>query len=92
MNRVRYAKCECCGKTFIKPYPTVKYCSDECREVNREIQSRNKSLCWYHRNKHRLSEKQRYGLGSGYLGGHRNIDFACEQKSVKNELRRLKLK
>lgn len=91
-HRVRYGKCKCCGETFVKSYPTVKYCSDDCRKFNREVQSRNKSLRWYHRNKHRLTDKQRYGLGSGYLGCHRNTDFSCEAKSVKNELKRLKLK
>lgn len=55
-------------------------------------QSRRKSLNWYHKNKHRLSEEQRFGLGSGRLGSHMNNDFLKEANIIRNELSRLKIK
>ena len=89
-NRVGY--CKVCGKSFIKEHATVKYCSDECRNVSRKLQNRNKSSKWYHKNKHKLNEKQRWGLGSGYLGKHRQESFSKEERSILNEFVRLKIK
>lgn len=100
-NRLKYAesvsvvKCKYCGELFAvargRGRP-VAYCSDECRTNARKEQSRLKSYRWYHRHKHELSEKQRWGLGSGWIGGHRNIDFSVEEKIVCRELARLGLK
>lgn len=39
-----------------------------------------------------MTEKQRWGLGSGYLRSHRNKNFKKEHKSVKNEFKRLKIR
>ena len=38
-----------------------------------------------------MNEKQKYGLGSGYLGMHRNSDFNKEYESIIKEKRRLKI-
>lgn len=89
---MRLGKCKCCGESFIKKHPAEKYCSEDCRIHMRQHQNRVKANRWYHKNKHRLTEKQRWGLGSGYLHGHRNYDYAREKKSINNEFRRLRLK
>ncbi len=87
----RLEVCIWCGKKFIKKHHSEKYCSEECRKDSRGQQSRNKSHKWYHRHKHELSEKQRWGLGSGSLGEHMHDDFEKEEKVIKNELKRLKI-
>lgn len=84
--------CKWCGKPFKRVYAPEKYCCDECRISARGLQNRNKSHRWYHKHKHELSEKQRWGLGSGYLGNHRQESFNREYKTVKNEFKRLKIK
>ena len=85
-------KCNWCGAYFTKKHHSEKYCSDECRYNARMEQSRDKSHRWYHRHKHELSEKQRWGLGSGLLGQHRNEDFEEEYLKIQNEFRWLKIK
>ena len=85
-------KCQWCGELFEKKHHSEKYCSDECRENARSEQSRNKSHRWYHRHKYRLSEKERWGLGSGLLRQHRNDDFEKELRLIENEFRWLHLK
>ena len=87
----KVAICRWCGSRFVKAHNSEVYCSSFCRESAREEQSRDKSIRWYHRNKHNLSEEQRYGLGSGFLGGHRRLDFDDELRVVENELVRLRL-
>lgn len=100
-NRLKYSReimvrtCKYCGEnyvTFKRVGRPLEYCSDECRENARLEQSRVKACNWYHRHKHRLDEIQRYGLGTGYLGGHRNTDFEQEYKTIRNEFGRLKIK
>ena len=100
-NRLKYSEeiiikvCKYCGGLYVVPRRIgrpVEYCSEECRSNAREEQSRVKSYRWYHRNKHRLNEVERYGLGSGYLGGHRNDDFSKELGIVERELVRLRIK
>lgn len=82
-------KCNWCGKLFKRDSPASKYCCDECRKNARQYQSRMKSHRWYHKHKNELTEKQRYGLGSGRLGMHRNPSFESEKRIVCNELKRL---
>ena len=89
---MRLGKCKACGKSFVRKHPAEKYCTDDCRQYMRQHQNRVKSIRWYHKNKHRLTEKQRWGLGSGYLHSHRNPNYALEKKSINNEFHRLKLK
>ena len=100
-NRLRHSesvtirKCSYCGEFFAvkkRVGRPIEYCSQECRDNARLEQSRNKAHRWYHRHKHELSEKQRWGLGSGSLGQHRCDDFVREQCVVSNELSRLGLK
>ena len=89
---VKVGVCKWCGEFFIKEYAPEKYCCDECRKLSRGMQSRNKSHRWYHRHKHELSEKQRWGLGSGTLGQHMHNDFEKEFNVVEKELNRLGLR
>lgn len=94
-SNVRVKTCAYCGEKFaifVKKGRPAEYCCDDCRENAILEQSKIKSHRWYHKNKHRLSEKSRWGLGSGTLGQHRHKDFSKEQKTIKNELTRLKLK
>lgn len=85
-------KCIWCGTKFVKKHHSEKYCSQACRKDARSQQSRNKAHKWYHRHKHELSEKQRWGLGSGTLGGHMHKDFDKEQSAIEKELTRLRLR
>lgn len=94
-SEIIIAVCKYCGEKFAisrKCGRPTEYCSDECRDNAREEQSRAKSHRWYHKNKHRLSEKQRWGLGSGTLGQHRHADFVKEETVIKKELTRLRIK
>lgn len=87
--------CEVCGEKFAIPRGIgrpKKYCCEECRKNARAQQSRNKSHKYYHRHKHELDDKRRWGLGSGTLGQHRHKDFSKEEKTIKKELIRLRLK
>lgn len=88
----RIETCILCGTKFVKKHHSEKYCGDDCREVARSQQSRNKAHRWYHRHKHELSEKQRWGLGSGTLGAHSHDDFEKEQSVIEKEFQRLRLK
>lgn len=86
-------KCKWCGKIFTKKHHLEKYCSDKCRKYALEEQSRISSIKWYHKHKHELSEKQRWGLGSSArLGKHSNNDFTQEQNLINREFKRLRLK
>ena len=85
-------KCIWCGQKFIKNHHSEKYCCDECRTDARRQQLRNRSHRWYHRHKHELTEKQRWGLGSGTLGEHMHDDFEKEQNVIQKELQRLRIK
>lgn len=85
-------ECTWCGKKFIKKHHSEKYCSEQCRKDARGHQSRMKAHRWYHNHKHELSEKQRWGLGSGTLGGHMHKDFEKEQSVIQKEFTRLRLK
>ena len=84
--------CAWCGCKFIKKHHSEKYCSDKCRNDARGQQSRNKAHRWYHKHKHELTEKQRWGLGSGTLGSHMHSDFEKEQSVIQKEFSRLKIK
>lgn len=88
----RIENCIWCGQKFLKNHHSEKYCCDECRVDAKRQQLRNRSHRWYHRHKHELSEKQRWGLGSGTLGEHMHDDFEKEQSVIQKELQRLKIK
>lgn len=94
-SKVIIVVCKNCGEKFAIPRKCGRppeYCCDECRESALLHQARVKSHKWYHRHKHELSEKQRWGLGSGTLGQHRHNDFGKEEITIKREMVRLKLK
>ena len=88
-EKVYTGTCGWCGAEFVKKANKTKYCSDYCRESARSHQSRMKSHRWYHRHKHELTEKQRWGLGSGTIGQHRHKDYKKEQKVIQKEIQRL---
>lgn len=85
-------KCKYCGQEFTKVHNREMYCSDKCRKNAKREQNRNNFHRWYHRHKHELSEKKRWGLGSGELGAHMHTDFTREYNVIQNELARLRLK
>lgn len=86
-------KCKWCGKVFTKKHHLEVYCSDKCRKYALQEQSRVSSIKWYHKHKHELTEKQRWGLGSSAkLGRHSNKDFKKEQNLINREFKRLRLK
>ena len=84
-------RCHWCGGLFVRRHPNERYCSKKCRDNARLEQSRDKAISWYHRHKGELSEESRYGLGSGFLGSHRRLDFVDEQKVIEREFVRLRL-
>ncbi|MBR1748249.1 MAG: hypothetical protein IJ743_00470 [Bacilli bacterium] len=88
------AVCKACGETYIKSYNSQAYCCDECREVARKQQWRNASHKHYHKHKHEWGSNsvRRYGLGTGTLGPHANIDFESEKQTIERELARLRIK
>lgn len=88
-QKINKSKCGWCGQYYIKTANKQKYCSNECRKNAIQEQSRIKSHRWYHRHKHELDEKQRWGLGSGVLGQHRHKDYEKEQKVITRELKRI---
>lgn len=90
----RLSVCECrwCNKPFIKKHNRESYCSSECREFSLQEHSRRTSHKWYHQHKHELSEKQRWGLGTGTLGPHMNQDFEREASIIAKELHFLRIK
>ncbi|WP_225369888.1 hypothetical protein [Methanobrevibacter arboriphilus] len=47
---------------------------------------------YYHRYKETMAEKQRSGLGSGYLSMHRHNSFDQELLAIKKEMKKLKIK
>lgn len=91
-SKVRKSKCGWCGREYVKTANKQKYCSPQCRKDARSHQSRMKSHRYYHKHKHEMNEKQRWGLGSGVLGAHAHNDYEKEQRVIQNELRRLGLK
>lgn len=88
----RIGECTWCGKHFLKKHHSEKYCSETCRKDARGHQSRMKAHRWYHNHKHELTEKQRWGMGSGTLGAHMHKDFEKEQSVIQKEFTRLRLK
>lgn len=91
-KNTKISKCGWCKQPYIKTQNKQKYCSTQCKTKARQHQSRMKSHRWYHKNKHRLTEKQRWGLGSGTIGQHRHDDFDKEYTVITKELSRLGIK
>ena len=50
-------RCKSCGALFIKGHNSEKYCSNECREKIRIIQSRNKSNRYYYNSLYGLDKE-----------------------------------
>ena len=84
--------CKYCKKEFTKTHNRQVYCSKTCSKEAKREQDRNSWHKWYHKNKHRLSEKRRWGLGSGELGPHMHHNPTKEYKSIQRELSRLRLR
>ena len=88
-RKINISTCAWCKKQYVKKANKQKYCSQYCRESARSHQSRMKSHRWYHKHKHELTEKQRWGLGSGVIGQHMHNDPEKEQETIIKELKRL---
>lgn len=84
------AKCEYCGKEFIKSHGNQKYCSEKCKKNRKLEQDADASLKYYHTHKKRGGDKV-WGLGSGGLGPHMHDDFDVEKEKISREKRRLRL-
>ena len=85
-------KCAWCGNSFEKNHGNQKYCSKKCLKYATQEQTRIRVHRWYHKHKHELSEKRRYGLGTGTLSNHRKTDFEMEHNAILKEKARLKIK
>lgn len=92
--RLSIGTCRWCSGLFIKKHNKESYCSGECRHYSLQEHSRRTTHKWYHRHKHELSEKQRYGLGTGTLGPHMNNekDFEREASIIEKEFKYLRIK
>ena len=92
--RLRIGVCRWCENVFIKKHNKESYCSDNCRYYSLQEHSRRTSHKWYHRHKNELSEKQRWGLGTGTLGPHMNsdVDFEREASIIAKEFNYLRIK
>lgn len=88
------AVCKACGKEFEKKSNNQCYCSADCRDVALKQQWRNASHRYYHKHKSEWGHNsvRRYGLGTGALGPHANLDFESEKQTVERELARLKIR
>ena len=86
-------KCSWCGKTFIRHYKTVKYCSDDCRH---EALKEQKAVYQRRRrkriNRGALCSNETEYIGTGYLSKNRRTDFDDEYNAIQKELQRLRLK
>lgn len=81
--------CKYCGKEFTKKHNRQVYCCKECSKKAKREQDNNSWHKWYHKNKHRLSEKTRWGLGSGTIGAKAYTDdFEKELNVIQTELNR----
>lgn len=92
--RLSIGVCRWCENVFIKKHNKESYCSDNCRYYSLQEHSRRTSHKWYHRHKNELSEKQRWGLGTGTLGPHMNsdVDFEREASIIAKEFNYLRIK
>lgn len=85
------ATCKWCGREYTKVHNRQMYCSDYCRKYARQEQVRINRRKYYQRYKKVMGEKQRSGLGSGFLSANRNPDFQLEFECIQKELIRLKI-
>ena len=86
--KIKYpqTKCSYCGKPFTKKHNRQTYCSTECRQKGDREKANLRWRKWYHKNKHRLYEKQ---LGTRTIGPHRHPVNEREAEIVSNEKDRL---
>ena len=89
---IKLKKCNWCGSEFIKKHNRQMYCSDYCQKHSRAEKNRSYFRKYYHKNKKIMADKQKCGLGSGYLSMHRNKDFNQEFIAIRKEMKRLKIK
>jgi len=89
---IKLKKCNWCGGEFIKEHNRQVYCSDNCRKHARAEKNRGYFRKYYHKYKKIMTEKQRCGLGSGFLSMHRNENFDQEFIAIRKEMQRLKIK
>lgn len=74
--------CEYCGNYYVKNHHSRKFCSDKCfREHRKDYKAK-----W------KRDNYVRADLGSSEIGATPNSDFEKEEKIVRNELKRFKLR
>lgn len=83
-------KCRWCGKPFKRQHNRQVYCTRECAH-NAHLEQKAEYARRYRRLYKPVDEKNRVGLGSGYLGQHAHEDFLTEHQKILFEKRRLKL-
>ena len=90
-TKVTVLKCEYCAKPFVSIH-NRKYCSIKCRKYS-TLEQVNLAVKKY-KIRHGLNDKEKYFayLGNSNLREHANKNFLDEQKLVRAEKRRLRLK
>lgn len=86
-------KCSYCGTLFIKKHNAEKYCCNSCKyqaklESKRKYINKHNLKKVYNTRIKNLTELGSLGTSSSY---HMNSNFDDEYKSVKSELRRLRI-
>jgi len=81
--------CKWCGEPFKKYHNRQMYCCDEHRIAARQEQKIQYNRKYRSQFKHSFNEKQKYGLGSGFLSMHRKDVFNDESVSIIKEMKRL---
>lgn len=86
LNKCSIVKvCPYCQRLYVPTHHNQKYCTDECfKEHRREYKARWK--------REKYQKKPYEKIGTGYLTEKRKQDFDEEQKAVKKELRRFRLR
>jgi len=91
LKTIKLKKCNWCGREFVKKHNRQVYCSDFCKKHARQEKNRGYFRKYYHKYKEIMTEKQRCGLGTGYLSMHRNDNFNQEFLAIRNEMKKLKI-
>lgn len=88
---IKLNQCKWCGSEFIKEHNRQVYCSEYCSKEAEKENRRIRDRKYYHKYKNVMNEEQKWGLGSGFLGMHREIDTILEYNNIQKEKKRLGL-
>ena len=77
--------CPYCNRLYVPTHHKQKFCTEDCyKEHRREYKARWK--------REKYQRKTREKIGTGYLMEKRKEDFDKESKTIKKELRRLRIR